>query len=242
MAFEPHRTPAHVWADEDRLMQVMANLISNAVKFPPKGSTVRLSVTHKDGNFRITVEDKGPGVALELQTQIFSKFFQAESGDARSVKGTGLGLSISKAIVESLGGHIGIDSAPGEGATFFFDLPQYTRSDDLKTLKLSMPYRVLICENDVSSARVFKEFLERYGYRADVTFTTEGIPDMLERGHYSALLLSVTALGGSTFPTSDSSNWMGAGSSLPVVVVSAASHLDRPAGNGDTAAHFYRMA
>jgi len=234
LSFEPHGAPAHVWADEDRLLQVMANLISNAVKFSPKSSTVRLSVTQQGENFKVLVGDSGPGVAKELQGQIFSKFFQADTGDTRSVEGTGLGLSISKAIVESLDGRIGVESAPGEGATFFFELPPYSKSETLETLGLSAPRRVLICENDVSSARVFKEFLEHNGFLADVTFTTAGISDMLAREQYSALLLSVTAWSGNKLPSLEDSTWMPGSNSLPIVMVSATSHLDQPAGAGDT--------
>lgn len=112
-----------VTADADRLLQVMTNLLSNAAKFSPAGSAVAVACTVQDDALRIAVTDRGPGVPEEFRRRIFQKFAQADSDDTRQKGGTGLGLSICKAIVEKLGGTIGYVSTPGEGATFYFDLP-----------------------------------------------------------------------------------------------------------------------
>jgi signal transduction histidine kinase len=76
-----------------------------------------------DDAVRVAVTDQGPGVPEEFRRRIFQKFAQADGGDARPKGGTGLGLSICKAIVEKLGGSISYRCAPGEGTTFYFDLP-----------------------------------------------------------------------------------------------------------------------
>ncbi len=112
-----------VSGDADRLLQVMTNLLSNAAKFSPAGSAVAVSFTVRDAAVRIAVTDRGPGVPEEFRRRIFQKFAQADGGDTRPKGGTGLGLSICKAIVEKLGGTIAYASTPGQGASFYFDLP-----------------------------------------------------------------------------------------------------------------------
>ncbi len=110
-------------ADDDRLQQVLANLISNAVKFSPQGGTVTLGSERRDDWVRISVRDQGPGIAPEFHTRIFQKFSQADSSDSRQKEGTGLGLAISKELIEHMHGRIGFDSEPGEGACFWCELP-----------------------------------------------------------------------------------------------------------------------
>lgn len=112
-----------VCGDDERLLQVMANLLSNAAKFSPAGSAVAVTCAVRGPAVRVAVTDQGPGVPEEFRRRIFQKFAQANGGDTRQKGGTGLGLSICKVIIEKLGGTIGYASAPGQGATFYFDLP-----------------------------------------------------------------------------------------------------------------------
>jgi PAS domain S-box-containing protein len=114
---------ATVSGDPDRLLQVMANLVSNAVKFSPAGSAVTVSAAARDGTVRIAVADAGPGIPDEFRGRIFEKFAQADGSDTRKKGGTGLGLSICRAIVERLGGTIGYESEAGKGTVFYFELP-----------------------------------------------------------------------------------------------------------------------
>ena len=114
---------AFVKGDSNRLVQVLANLLSNAAKFSPEGGTVEISLTRREGNYRVTVSDRGPGVPDEFRDQIFDRFTQADATDTRQKGGTGLGLSITKAIVEKHGGAIGFDTEAGVGTMFFFTLP-----------------------------------------------------------------------------------------------------------------------
>lgn len=113
-----------VFADPDRLMQVMSNLLSNAAKFSPVDSTVEIRVARQDNGFQISIVDHGSGIPVEFQPKLFDKFTQADSTDTRKIGGTGLGLSIAKMMVEKHGGKIDFISKPGEGATFFVDLPE----------------------------------------------------------------------------------------------------------------------
>ncbi len=117
-------------ADDDRLQQVLANLISNAVKFSPPGGSVSLGSECRGAWVRIWVRDQGPGIAPEFHTRIFQKFSQADSSDSRQKDGTGLGLAISKELIEHMHGRIGFDSEPGEGACFWCELPIATAVQD----------------------------------------------------------------------------------------------------------------
>ena len=123
-AFESRAPGAWVHADRDRLSQVMENLLSNAAKFSPSGSSVRVTLERLDSRLCVSVVDQGPGIAPEYQGRIFEKFGQAATPGIRRKEGTGLGLNIARAIVERHGGTIGVVSTPGSGSRFFFDLAE----------------------------------------------------------------------------------------------------------------------
>ncbi|HEY9789075.1 MAG TPA: ATP-binding protein, partial [Candidatus Obscuribacterales bacterium] len=109
--------------DRDRIIQVLTNLLANALKFSPKNSEVVIGVSCSDGNIRFAVTDHGPGIPEGEQAKLFVPFQQVDSSDSRTKGGTGLGLAISKAIVIKHGGRIGFDTKSGAGSTFWFELP-----------------------------------------------------------------------------------------------------------------------
>lgn len=108
--------------DGDRLVQVLVNLVSNAIKFSPPGETVSVSVKNEDGVVEFRVADHGCGIPEQFQRTIFDRFKQAPEGEEQKGS-TGLGLAISKAIVEQHGGEIGVESEEGKGSVFWFTLP-----------------------------------------------------------------------------------------------------------------------
>ncbi len=116
--------------DADRLMQVLANLLSNAAKFSPPGDRVTVTAASDGQRVRVLVKDRGPGISDEFKDRIFQKFAQADSSDARKKGGTGLGLSIAKAIVEHMGGNIGFESQPNVLTTFFIEFPVWQPVSD----------------------------------------------------------------------------------------------------------------
>lgn len=112
--------------DRRRMVQVLNNILSNAVKFSASGEMISVSIARRDAGFRVSVADRGKGIPAEMHEQIFHKFFQVDSSDSRSHNGSGLGLSICQAIVEQHGSKISVRSEVGAGATFYFDLPEVT--------------------------------------------------------------------------------------------------------------------
>jgi PAS domain S-box-containing protein len=117
-----------VYADEKRTVQVLVNLLSNAIKFTPAGGRITVSLAPSRESpekfLDFSVADTGPGIAPADQKKVFEKFVQIASGELSSA-GTGLGLSIAKALVHLQGGVLGVESEPGQGATFSFTLPVY---------------------------------------------------------------------------------------------------------------------
>lgn len=107
--------------DRDRMLQVLANLIGNALKFTPRGGRVVLRGERADDTIRLTVTDTGGGIPAHLLEDVFGRFWQADDGDRR---GLGLGLHISRSLVEAHGGRIWAESAPGEGSSFQVVVPR----------------------------------------------------------------------------------------------------------------------
>ncbi len=123
-SFVDERLPAQVTGDVARLRQVLLNLAGNAIKFTERGGVaVIVEPGERVGDVRFEVRDTGIGLKAEDQARIFREFEQADGSSTRKFGGTGLGLSISKRIVERMEGDIGVDSAPGAGATFRFTVP-----------------------------------------------------------------------------------------------------------------------
>lgn len=136
-----------VMADPDRLMQVVANLLSNAAKFSPPGSDVLIRVRPGATTMRIEVQDSGPGIPEEFKAHIFTKFAQADASATRRFEGTGLGLSIARKLTEAMGGSIGFNSMPGQGSLFYIELPRVDAAPAmLRATQLSetAAYKVLV--------------------------------------------------------------------------------------------------
>ena len=111
-----------VYADHDRVLQVIRNLLSNATKYSPSGGAITLSASPVGGYLEITVADEGIGMTDEELAHLFEKFWRADASST-AIGGTGLGLVIVRHIVEQHGGHIWIDSVKGKGTTVHFTLP-----------------------------------------------------------------------------------------------------------------------
>jgi len=119
-----------LFADGDRLTQVMINLISNAIKYSESGQSVSITCAEAPGWFEVRVTDQGRGIPLSARQRIFERFQQVETDDSKRKGGTGLGLAICKAIIEQHGGTIGVDSELGKGSAFWFRLPTAKENDE----------------------------------------------------------------------------------------------------------------
>jgi PAS domain S-box-containing protein len=231
LAGEP--PPATLWADPHRLMQVLTNLISNAVKFSPVGGVVTVSANVADAMVRIAVEDHGRGIPEAFRDRIFQKFAQADTADNRQKGGTGLGLSIVKSIVERHGGSVSFQSAYGNGSIFFVELPR--RRPRLETMAAgddALAPRVLICEDDADVARILALQLQQAGYGADRAATADAAIGLLAERSYDAMTLDLA------LPDADGLSLLRRvredprHSEMPVIIVSA--WLDSPAGKAAT--------
>ena len=122
--------PAVLNVDPDRFIQIVTNLLSNALKFSPAGGEVVVALESRGAHVRIAVRDHGPGIPDEFRPRMFQSFAQADGGGA-SKGSSGLGLSIARRIVEGMHGQIGFADAPGGGTVFYVDLP-YCRVSDAR--------------------------------------------------------------------------------------------------------------
>ncbi|MEO1138461.1 MAG: HAMP domain-containing sensor histidine kinase [Pseudomonadota bacterium] len=121
---EPDGEAFLIEGDEKRLMQVMANMISNAVKFSHEHGTVTVGCKQHDHSIRVYVRDEGRGIPEGVEDKVFDRFSQLDSSDRRHASGSGLGMNISREIVERHNGRIAYDSKVGEGTTFYADFPE----------------------------------------------------------------------------------------------------------------------
>lgn len=163
-----------VKGDSNRLLQVMANLISNAAKYSPANEVIKITLTRCDNLVQVSVSDNGDGIPPEYRSKIFQKFSQIDASDRRQKGGTGLGLNITKAIVEYHGGTIDFISEVNKGATFFFKLPLWEAITETVALKeLSEPLKqnrknagtILVLEDDPDIAALLTLMLEQHQFK-----------------------------------------------------------------------------
>jgi signal transduction histidine kinase len=113
----------HLIADEDKLHQILSNLLSNSIKYSPDGGTICLSAQPANGGVEVVVSDEGLGMTQEQIGKLFSMYERLEREDIKSISGTGLGLHLTKTLVETHGGKINVESEPGKGSRFHVWLP-----------------------------------------------------------------------------------------------------------------------
>lgn len=202
--------PLNVRGDEHRLLQVFANLISNAVKYSPENGRVDIDVYRNGEVIRASVRDYGCGITEEFRSRMFQRFSQADSSDSREKGGTGLGLAITKKIIEQHEGCIDYISNPGDGTEIYFEIPTWTgdvgivkeRARTRKPLKskvwlegrVAQP-RVLVCEDNADVAYMISCLLEEHGLIADIATSAENTLALLEKNQYSLLLADLNLPG-----------------------------------------------
>ena len=166
LTIDPELPP--VQADEDRLTQVFANLISNAHKYTPAGGRIAISVRAGERDVIVDFTDSGIGMSEDELGKLFTRFFRARNRTTQEAGGTGLGLSITRSLVDLHHGSIAVSSVPGEGSTFTVTIPRANEvaADDGPPADETTGKLILIVEDDADIARLIQVYLRRAGYRA----------------------------------------------------------------------------
>jgi PAS domain S-box-containing protein len=227
---------APVFADADRILQVLTNLLSNAIKFSPPESEVTTSVSADRDGVVLTVADRGRGIPEDRLERVFERFHQVDSSDARDLGGTGLGLAITRRIVEQHCGSITASSVPGEGSTFTIRLP----IADASTRPAARPDGdgplILVCDADAAAQHAVAAMLREWGYR------TLGVADGADAVSQSvqhrpdAIVLDVMMDGRAGVETLQALRQRPETRDVPVVVFSALPRPSAPAATGPVAA------
>jgi len=180
--------------DAQRLLQVLANYLSNAAKFSPPYETVEVQVEQNFNNVRISVIDKGPGIPDEFRSRIFQKFSQADSSSTREKGGTGLGLAICKEIIERMGGRVGFISEVGKGSAFYFELPCEELSHSFGSRhepRVPTGERLLVVEDDPEVAELFATMLRANNYRVDLCYSGQQALERMALYAYQCITVDI---------------------------------------------------
>lgn len=198
--------PEMLWGDSRRLRQILINLINNAIKFTDTGHiSVTVSVARADDTVTLLfrVSDSGIGIAPEQVEGLFQRFSRGEETAARQQDGTGLGLAISRHLVRLMGGEIGVDSRPGEGASFWFTAVFQPVSADAKHQSATLsaapasagtasgPVRILVVEDNLFNRKVVRELLRKSGFYTEGAANGQAALEALRIQPYDLVLMDV---------------------------------------------------
>jgi PAS domain S-box-containing protein len=205
--------PAFVRSDNGRLRQVLVNLVGNGIKFTERGGVrVRVTCVNRSevrARLRFEVRDTGAGIEEADQAQLFQPFTQLDRGSSRKHGGTGLGLAISRRIVELLGGSIGVQSAPGAGSVFWFEIETEVAGEDQAALLAPAPapaddkpktpasppspgsaaLTILVAEDHEPNRRLTALMLQKLGYQAEYAANGREAVEAWERSRHQVILM-----------------------------------------------------
>ncbi len=230
-------TLTHIYSDQDKIRQILLNLLSNAAKFTHSGQ-ITLAARQDGENLLITVSDTGIGISAEAQSRIFTEFQQADASTTRQYGGTGLGLAISRNLARLLGGDISVESQPGQGSTFTLLIPIYYQNKAIPTLEepltretASTPgatassrpdptkKRLLVIDDDPDAVYLLQENLAQQEYTITGTRSAQDGLRMAVEQQPHAILLDVVMPGGDGWQTLNDLKENPATASIPVILL-----------------------
>ncbi|NBC29226.1 MAG: response regulator [Spirochaetes bacterium] len=206
--------PSWVVGDDNRIRQVLVNLVGNAIKFTDSGSvhvTARVADESSDSMVSFIVEDTGIGISPDQQERIFESFTQAEGTFARGHEGAGLGLTISRRLAQMMGGRISFESVDGAGSTFTFAVPlrpavpeEVVRPEQSSTQQTgqsaeepqagarSGQHHILVAEDNAINVMVVRTILEKAGYRVTTVSDGKAVLEALGRDSFTLVLMDIS--------------------------------------------------
>ncbi len=192
--------PHHFCGDQRRVHQILTNLVSNAIKFTPRGSVV-LKAEYRDERVVLQVIDTGIGIDLRQSDRLFRPFEQIDAADNRSYSGTGLGLAIVKSLVDEMEGTVNVDSTPGRGSIFTVSLPlkpvtpQFAqpgnRNEESSEVESESPLHILVAEDNKVNQQLMKMILKNLGYTCDVAPEGQTALAYLQKSRYDLAIIDM---------------------------------------------------
>ena len=215
---------ASLFADSDRLVQTLTNLVSNAIKFSGPGTTITLSAACEPERVTFNVSDQGRGIPREKLEAIFERFQQVDASDSREKGGSGLGLAICRSIVRQHGGEIWVESEVGKGSRFRFAIPRMSATTQPKEHAVAAPptqgRSIFVVDDDASVREVMMTLLETRGYRAAGFASGEELLAQADFAFADAILLDLNMPGMNGWQTLAALKDRSDAASVPVVIVS----------------------
>ncbi len=178
-----------VLVDHDRIIQVLNNLVSNAVKYTPPMGKVKVAVIKKKNYIVVSVSDTGVGISTKDQEKLFTKFYRVDSSLIKETGGSGLGLSICKTIIERHGGKIWVKSEENKGSTFSFSLPALKTEVKPQLIKQGM--RILVVDDEPDISKLIQLYLEKEGYYVLKAFDGLKALEMAKKEHPDLITLDI---------------------------------------------------
>jgi CheY-like chemotaxis protein len=204
-----------IQADEERILEVLENLIGNALKFTGQRGSITVGAARKDDKVAIWVKDSGAGIAPEQMPHIFDRFWQAKKKERR---GIGLGLSISKAIVEAHGGQIWAESTLGTGTTVFFTIPS---APERSVKRRGEVASILLVDDRPENLLSLKAILERPDYHLVTARSGEEALALVLRERFSVALIDIAMPGMNGLEVAQHLKELERSSSIPIIFVTA---------------------